>query len=387
MDATVSEIIDRLHGIAPPPAPLHEPRFGDAEADNVVSCLKDGWVSYHGKFVTQFEQKLATFCGAKYAIITSSGTSALHAVIHMMGIGAGDEVMVPALTFIASVNAIAYTGATPHFIDAEEATLGVDTAKLRQHLHAISERRADGLYNKETGKRITAVMCMHAFGHPSDLDGLLAVCDEFKIPLIEDAAEALGSFYKGKHVGNHGHIAALSFNGNKIITTGGGGAILCNDDELAERARRITTTSRVAHPYEFTHDEIAFNYRMPNLNAAVGCGQMLRLPEYLEQKRRLAERYHAIFADVDGIDHVLEPTECISNYWINILLLQPGYEALRVPILEAANAVGIGCRAAWVPISQLPMYSHCPKMDLSGTQDLYNRIINVPSSPHLMDQV
>jgi len=384
MDATVAEIIGRLREIAPPPAPLHEPRFGDAEADNVVSCLKDGWVSYHGKFVTQFEQELATFCGAKHVIITSSGTSALHAVIHMMGIGTGDEVMVPALTFIASVNAVTYTGATPHFIDAEETTLGVDAAKLSKHLHAISERRTDGLYNKETGRRIAAVMCMHTFGHPSDLDALMSVCNAFGLPLIEDAAEALGSFYKGTHVGNQGHIAALSFNGNKIITTGGGGAILCNDDEQAERARRITTTSRVAHPYEFTHDEIAFNYRMPNLNAAVGCGQMLRLPGYLAQKRRLAERYGAAFADVEGIDHIREPAGCISNYWINVLLLQPGFESLRVPILEAANDIGIGARAAWVPISQLPMYSDCPKMDLSGTQDLYNRIVNVPSSPHLM---
>ena len=384
MDATVTEIIDRLRDIAPPPAPLHEPRFGDQEAENVVSCLKDGWVSYHGKFVTQFEKDLATFCGAKHAIVTVSGTSALHAVIHMMGIGTGDEVLVPALTFIASVNAIAYTGAMPHFIDAEEATLGVDVPKLTKHLHAISERRTGGLYNKETGRRIAAVICMHAFGHPSDLDGLLALCDEFDIPLIEDAAEALGSYYKGKHVGNHGHISVLSFNGNKVITTGGGGAILSNDDAQADRARRITTTSRIAHPYEFSHDEIAFNYRMPNLNAAVGCGQMLRLPGYLAQKRRLAERYHTVFADIAGIDHVQEPAECISNYWINVLLLQPGFESHRVPILEAANAVGIGCRAAWVPISQLPMYAHCPKMDLSGTQDLYNRLINVPSSPHLM---
>ncbi len=386
MDATVTEIIDRLRDIAPPPAPLHEPRFGDQEAENVVSCLKDGWVSYHGKFVTQFEKDLATFCGAKHAIVTVSGTSALHAVIHMMGIGIGDEVLVPSLTFIASVNAVAYTGAIPHFIDVEETTLGVDAPKLARHLHAISERRAGGLYNKETGRRIAAVMCMHAFGHPSDIDGLLALCDAFDIPLIEDAAEALGSYYTGRHVGNHGHISVLSFNGNKVITTGGGGAILSNDDAQADRARRITTTSRVAHPYEFSHDEIAFNYRMPNLNAAVGCGQMLRLPGYLAQKRRLAERYHAVFADVDGIDHVQEPAECISNYWINILLLRPGFEKLRVPILEAANAVGVGCRAAWVPISQLPMYTHCPKMDLSGTQDLYNRVINVPSSPHLMTE-
>lgn len=387
MDIQVSDIIARLRDIAPPPASLHEPRFGDSEADNVVSCLRDGWVSYHGKFVTKFENELAAFCGTKHAIVTVSGTAALHAVIHMMGIGHGDEVLVPSLTFIASVNAIAYTGAIPHFVDAEASTFGVDAAKLTAHLHAISECRPDGLYNKETGRRIAALMCMHAFGHPSDLDALSAVCDTFNIPLIEDAAESLGSFYKGQHVGNRGYLSVLSFNGNKVITTGGGGAILCNDDALADRARRMTTTSRVAHPYEFTHDEIAFNYRMPNLNAAVGCGQMQRLPGYLAQKRRLAERYATVFADLEGIHHAGEPAECVSNYWINILLLKPGLEALRVPILEAANDIGIGCRAAWVPISDLSMYAHCPKMELSGTRDLYNRILNVPSSPHLMADI
>lgn len=387
MDNKVEEIVGVLREIAPPPAPLHEPRFGEAEIENVTSCLRDGWVSYHGKFVTQFEADLAAFCDARHAVITSSGTSALHAIVHMMGIGQGDEVLVPALTFIASVNAIAYTGATPHFIDAEETTLGVDAEKLSRYLHEISEKRSDGLFNKDSGRRIAAVMCMHAFGHPSDLDALMAVADEFGIPLIEDAAESLGSYYKGRHVGNHGHLSALSFNGNKIITTGGGGAILCNDDALAERVRRVTTTARVPHAYEFTHDEIAFNYRMPNLNAAVGCGQLTRLPGYLERKRRLAERYHEAFADIDGINHVSEPAECVSNYWINILLLEPGHRALREPVLQAANDIGIGARAAWVPISDLPMYAHCPKMDLSGTRDLYERILNVPSSPHLMADI
>lgn len=384
MNLDIDKIVAALCDIAPPPAPLHEPRFGDDEAEKVVSCLKDGWVSYHGKYVTQFEEELAAFCGVKHAAVTSSGTAALHAIIHMMGIGQGDEVLAPSLTFIASINAIAYTGATPHFVDAETTAFGIDAHKLTAHLHKISERRDGLLYNKETGRRIAALMCMHAFGHPSDLDAISAVCDEFGIPLIEDAAEALGSFYKGNHVGNRGHLSALSFNGNKIITTGGGGAILCNDDELASRARRVTTTSRVPHPYEFTHDEIAFNYRMPNLNAAVGCGQMQRLPGYLEKKRRLAARYAEVFSSIDGIDHVSEPPECVSNYWINILLLAPGYEKSRVSFFEAANAAGIGARAAWVPISDLPMYADCPKMDMSVTQDLYNRIINVPSSPHLV---
>ncbi len=385
MKLDIERVVSTLCEIAPPPAPLHEPRFGRAEAEMVVSCLEDGWVSYHGKYVTQFEEELAAFCGVRHAAVTVSGTAALHAIIHMMGIGQGDEVLAPALTFIASINAIAYTGAVPHFVDAEDRSFGVDAGKLAAHLHRISERRDGTLYNKETGRRIAALMCMHAFGHPSDLDALCAVCDEFGIPLIEDAAEGLGSFYKGRHVGNRGYLSALSFNGNKIITTGGGGAILCDDDALADRARRITTTSRVPHPYEFTHDEIAFNYRMPNINAAVGCGQMQRLPGYLEQKRRLAARYATAFADIDGIGHVGEPAECISNYWINILLLERGFESDRVAFFEAANAAGIGARAAWVPISDLPMFADCPKMDLAVTRDLYNRIINVPSSPHLID--
>jgi len=384
MSKLVEDVIGALRTIAPPPAPLHEPRFGEAEIENVTSCLRDGWVSYHGKFVTQFETDIAAFCDAKHAISTANGTSALHAIIHMMGIGHGDEVLAPSLTFIASINAIAYTGATPHFIDVEEASLGVDAAKLSRYLHEIAEKRPDGLYNKETGRRIAAVMCMHAFGHPSDLDALVGISEEFGIPLIEDAAEALGSYYKGRHVGNHGHMSALSFNANKVITTGGGGAILCNDDALAARVRHVTTTARIPHPYEFTHDEIAFNYRMPNLNAAVGCGQFARLPGYLERKRRLAARYSEVFSAIDGINHVGEPAECVSNYWLNVLLLEPGQEALREPILQASNDIGINARAAWVPMSELPMFEHCPRMDLSGTRDLYARLINVPSSPHLM---
>ncbi|MCK5778926.1 MAG: LegC family aminotransferase [Rhodospirillales bacterium] len=385
MKLDIERVVSTLCEVAPPPAPLHEPRFGNAEAEMVVNCLEDGWVSYYGAYVNRFEEELAAFCGVNHAVATVSGTSALHAIIHMMGIGHGDEVLAPALTFVASINAIAYTGAVAHFVDAEDTTFGIDAGKVAEHLHRVSERRDGTLYNKETGRRIAALMCMHVFGHPSDLDALTGVCEEFGIPLIEDAAEALGSFYKGAHVGNRGYLSALSFNGNKVITTGGGGAILCNDDALAERARRITTTARVPHPYEFSFDEVAFNYRMPNINAAVGCGQMLLLPGYLEKKRRLAVRYAEAFSEVEGIRHVSEPADCVSNYWINVLLLDPGYEDNRVPVLEAAHAVGLGARAAWIPVSQLKMYADCPRMDLSVTENLYDRIINVPSSPHLAD--
>lgn len=359
---------------------LHVPTFAGNEWTYLKECIDTGWVSSVGKFVDRFEADLAAYCGVERAIAVANGTAALHICLLLSGVEPGDEVLMPALTFIATANAVSYCSATPHFVDSEEISLGVDAAKLADHLRQIGDRRPDGTYNRLTGRRMRALVPMHAFGHPVDLDALAAVCDEWGIVLIEDAAESLGSFYKGKHTGNVGRISALSFNGNKVLTTGGGGAILTNDVELGRRAKHLTTTAKVPHRWEFVHDETGYNYRMPNINAALGCAQLEQLPGFLTQKRDLAERYIAAFADVPGIRFVAEPSYGKSNYWLNCLLLDKGNEAMRDQILGATNDVGLMTRPAWELMNRLRMYNQCPKADLSGAESIAARLINIPSS-------
>lgn len=286
----------------------------------------------------------------------------------------------PSLTFIATTNAVSYCGAVPHFIDSEENTLGVDPLKLASYLDKIAEQRPDGCYNRLTGRCIKAVVPMHTFGHPVDLDPLLEVCQRFNIMLIEDAAESLGSFYKGGHTGQWGLLSALSFNGNKTITTGGGGAILTNDEELGRLAKHITTTAKVPHRWEFKHDMVGYNYRMPNINAALGCAQLEQLPRFLAAKRDLAERYRQAFTDVHGVHFLSEPAHSRSNYWLNTLLLDEECAGQRDALLEATNDVGIMTRPAWNLMHKLPMFNGCPKMDLSVAESLEQRLLNIPSS-------
>ena len=286
---------------------LHEPRFSGNEWAYVKECLDTGWVSSVGKFVDRFEAQLAEYTGAKRAIAVVNGTAALHVCLLLVGVQPGDEVIVPALTFVATANAVTYCGAIPHFADSEFKTLGLDPDKLDVYLQKIGEVRSDGCYNKQTGRRIKAVVPMHTFGHPVDLDSLIEVSARYRLELVEDAAESLGSFYKGRHTGNWGRVSALSFNGNKIITTGGGGAILTNDEELGLRAKHLTTTARVPHAWELSHDMVGYNYRLPNINAALGCAQLEQLPSFLKQKRALAERYKAAFDEVKGVTFFTEP--------------------------------------------------------------------------------
>ena len=362
---------------------LHEPCFTGNEWTYVKECLDTGWVSSVGKFVDRFEEDLAAYTGVKRAIAVVNGTAALHICLLLAGVKADDEVLMPALTFIATANAVSYCGAIPHFIDREETTLGVDPDKLRIHLEAITEQRPDGCYNILTGRCIKAVVPMHTFGHPVDLDPLLEVCRMFHITLIEDAAESLGSFYKGQHTGQLGLLSALSFNGNKTITTGGGGAILTNDEELGQRAKHITTTAKVPHRWEFNHDMIGYNYRMPNINAAVGCAQLEELPGFLAAKRDLAERYHQAFNGLSGIRFFSEPAGSRSNYWLNTLLLDEGCAGQRDALLAVTNDAGIMTRPAWTMMHKLPMFAGCPKMDLSVAESLERRIVNIPSSAML----
>jgi len=364
-------------------AGLHEPLFIGKEWEYVKECLDTGWVSSVGKYVDRFEKKLAEYTGVKRAVAIVNGTCALHLALMLTGVEPGDEVIVPTLTFVATANAVAYTGATPHFVDSEEGTLGLDPYKLKSYLNEISEIRNGVCYNKQTKKKIAAVIPMHVFGHPVDLDPLFEVCKSFKMILIEDAAESLGSFYKGKHTGNWGKLSVLSFNGNKIITTGGGGAILSNDPSLAGRAKHLSTTAKIPNKWEYNHDELGYNYRLPNINAALGCAQLENLPNFLKEKRNLAKRYQSAFKNVKGMHFFIETDHAKSNYWLNTIMLEQGLEHERDAVLQTLNNNGIQARPVWKLLHKLHMYKNCPKMDMTVSESIEARLINIPSSAGL----
>ncbi|MGE5373175.1 MAG: LegC family aminotransferase [Solirubrobacterales bacterium] len=382
----IDQLLDALKSLLPTAGQrinLHEPVFEGNEWAYVKECLDTGWVSSVGKFVDRFEQELAAYTGAGYAVATVNGTAALHVALIIAGVKAGDEVIIPTMTFVATANAVAYCGAVPHFADSEERTLGLDPAKLGEYLSEIADIRPDGCFNKKTGRCIRAVVPMHTFGHPVNLDPLLQVCQRFNIVMIEDAAESLGSFYKGIHTGNHGLVSTLSFNGNKIVTTGGGGALITNDKELAVLAKHLTTTAKPPHPWSYRHDMIGYNYRLPNLNAALGTAQLEKLPEFIEKKRNLADRYAKALSGIEGIRFFTEPSFASSNYWLNVLLLEQANPELRDNLLKMTHEAGILTRPAWVLMHRLTMYADCPHMDLSVAEDLENRLINLPSSVFL----
>ncbi|MEK6730681.1 MAG: LegC family aminotransferase [Pseudomonadota bacterium] len=365
---------------------LHEPLFAGNEWRYVKECLDTGWVSSGGKFVDRFEYDLAAYTGAKHCVVAVNGTAALHIIFLLAGIKPNDEVLVPALTFIATCNAIAYCGGVSHFIDSEESHLGIDFKKLERYLSDITEIKDNVCYNKLTKRPIRALCVMHTFGHPVDLDAAMALCDRYHLKLIEDAAEALGSFYKGQHVGHHGFAGALSFNGNKIITTGGGGAIVTDDESVAKKAKHITTTAKLPHHWKYDYDCIGYNYRLPNINAALGCAQLEKLPEFLQKKRQLTERYEKTFKHYDGCRFIEEPKEAKSNCWLNAILLDNSSQHLRNDILELAIKNNIFLRPVWELMDTLPMYQHCPRMDLSGAKSIAARLINIPSSVCLSEE-
>jgi perosamine synthetase len=362
---------------------LHEPCFAGNEQSYVKECIDSTWVSYLGKFVERFESALAEFTGVKKAVALVNGTAALHIALKMVGVEPGDEVLVPTLTFVATANAVTYCGGIPHFVDSETKTLGLDPEKLASYLSETAERRDKGCFNKRTGRYIRAVVPMHTFGHPVDLAPLADICSAWGIEMVEDAAESLGSFYKGRHTGNWGRCSVLSFNGNKIVTTGGGGAVLTNDEALGEKIKYLTATAKVPHKWEYRHDAIGYNYRLPNINAALGCAQMEELPRFLAQKRTLASRYQAAFSNVEGVSFFNEPDFARSNYWLNAIILDDDRSFQRDALLEAAFAQKIVMRPAWTLMHRLPMYDDCPRMDLSTSEGLERRIVNIPSSANL----
>lgn len=384
--ALVSDVlaaVRRVLGESPMMLPLHEPEFAGRESEYVQQCIDTGWVSSVGSFVDRFERDLAAYTGVSHAVATVNGTAALHVCLLLAGVQPGDEVLMPTLTFIATANAVSYTGATPHLVDSEETSLGVDALRLEQHLQA--EARLDGAacYNRRTGARIRALVVMHVFGHPCELDALDALAKRWKLVLIEDAAESLGSSHRGRHTGRIGRLSALSFNGNKIVTTGGGGAILTDDADLARRAKHLTTTARTPHRWSFLHDEVGYNYRLPNLNAALGCAQLERLDDMLRRKRALAQRYAAAFDGLHGARILHEPAGTSSNYWLIALVLDQTQAGQRDHLLAALNDAGYMSRPLWTLMHRLPMFANAPRADLATAERLEACVINLPSSAKL----
>jgi aminotransferase in exopolysaccharide biosynthesis len=358
--------------------PLHEPRFMGNEKKYLNECIDTNFVSSVGEFVVRFEKMCAEYTGAKYAVAAVNGTAALHIALLMAGVTARDEVITQPVTFIATANAISYVGAEPVFVDVDRETMGLSPASMEEFLSLSVEMRDDGYcYNKTSGRRIAACVPMHTFGHPVKLDELRKLCETYHIALVEDAAESLGSIYHGRHTGTFGELGILSFNGNKIITTGGGGMLLTDDEEIAKHAKHITTQAKLPHRWEFVHNEIGYNYRLTNINAALGCAQMESLPEFLRLKRRLSETYQDFFSGSEYI-YFSEPENCKSNYWLNVVLAKDRQS--RDALLEYTNDNGVMTRPLWRLMNDLEMFKHCQCGDLSNARRFEDRVVNIPSS-------
>ncbi|KKC25713.1 aminotransferase DegT [Sphingomonas sp. SRS2] len=357
--------------------PLHRPVFAGAEKANLAACIDSNFVSSVGEKVTAFEASIAAFTGSRFAVATVNGTAALHVGLILAGVERGDEVISQALTFVATCNAISYIGAHPVFVDVDRETMGLGATALKQFLSA-TVRLTDGrAYNRVTGRRIAACVPMHSFGLACEIEEIADLCAGYGIPVVEDAAESLGSYVGKRHTGTFGLIGTYSFNGNKIITTGGGGMIVTDDEIIARRAKHLTTTAKTPHPYEFVHDEVGFNYRMPNLNAALGCAQMDQLPGFLRLKRAVADYYHDRLADI-GAGFIKEREGTRANYWLNALCLPDA--AARDAVLNACNDAGVMTRPVWRLMSSLPMFRDCMHDGLEVSRWLEKRIVNIPSS-------
>ncbi|HPT11024.1 MAG TPA: LegC family aminotransferase [Bacteroidales bacterium] len=358
--------------------PLHEPRFRGNERKYVLDCIDTTFVSSVGEYVGRFEEVIAAYTGSEYAVAVVNGTSALHLALKLAGVESGDEVITQPLTFIATANAIAYTGARPLFTDIDKDTLGLSPSCLEEFLEKNCHRGDGGYtYNNSTGRRIAACVPMHTFGHPCRIDELRAICDRYCIVLVEDAAESLGSFYKERHTGTFGHLGILSFNGNKIVTTGGGGMILTGDRIMAQHAKHLTTQAKVPHRWEYRHDETGYNYRLTNIQAALGCAQMEMITSFVESKRKLADSYRSFFAS-HGVEFFIEPAGATSNYWLNAILLSGRDE--RDAFLEYTNDRGLQTRPAWDLMTTLPMFSDCQSAPLPNAKYIADRLVNIPSS-------
>lgn len=361
--------------------PLSVPKFMGNEKKYLEECIDTTFVSSVGKFVDCFEEEMARYTGAKKAVVCVSGTNALHMAMMLAGVVRDDEVLTQALTFIATCNALSYIGAHPVFIDVDKTTMGLSPDAMKEWLIKNSEIKDGSCYNRYTGRRVKACVPMHTFGHPVRIEELVEICAEYHIELVKDAAESIGSKYKGQHTGTFGKVGAISFNGNKTITTGGGGMMLFQDEELGKLAKHITTQAKVPHRWEFVHDHIGYNYRMPNINAALGCAQLEHLDEFVASKREVAQKYAAFFKNVDGIDFFEEPEGCFSNYWLNMVILKD--KIAQLEFLEYTNDHGVMTRPVWELMNRLEMFKDCENDGLKNTIWLAERVVNIPSSVRL----
>ena len=387
LSAEICEILSSFKNEPEDIIALHEPEFNDNSWVYVKDCLDSGWVSSVGSYIDRFENEIKDYVGSSYAVACVNGTAALQVALRVSGVNSNDEVLLPSLTFIATANAIKHLGSMPHFVDVDPERLSVCPEKLLEYLKDTCEVKDSKCFNKKTGNRVGALVPVHIFGHPAHLDELSAIADEFCIPIVEDAAEGLGSFYKEQHVGTFGRAGIFSFNGNKIITTGGGGMIVTSDPIIAAHAKQLTTTSKEKHKWEYVHNEVGYNYRMPNINAALGCAQLERLNGYLEKKQAIYQWYVDTLSSVNGIKVIKTPKDCRSNYWLNGFILEEGQAHLRDEILEKCSMNNVVCRPIWRPLHMLRPYVDCPRTSMKVTESLYRRVINVPSSPHLVSRL
>ena len=376
----ITDFIHQLFGTEET-VPLHAPLFIGNEKKYLEECIDTTFVSSVGKFVDRLEADMAAYTGARKAVVCVSGTNALHMALMLVGVERDDEVLTQALTFIATCNAVSYIGAHPVFIDVDMETLGLSPQAVKDWLVKNAEIKNGVCYNKHTGRRVKACVPMHTFGHPVKIDELVAVCEEWHIELVEDAAESIGSLYKGRHTGTFGKVGAISFNGNKTITTGGGGMLLFQDEELGKLAKHLTTQAKVPHRWAFVHDHIGYNYRMPNINAALGCAQLENIDRYVENKRETAAIYADYFKNIPSITFFTEPEDCRSNYWLNVVILKD--KNAQQEFLEYTNGHGVMTRPVWELMNRLEMFKYCETDGLKNTQWLADRIVNIPSSVRL----
>ena len=376
----ITDFIHQLFGTEET-VPLHAPLFIGNEKKYLEECIDTTFVSSVGKFVDRLEADMAAYTGARKAVVCVSGTNALHMALMLVGVERDDEVLTQALTFIATCNAVSYIGAHPVFIDVDMETLGLSPQAVKDWLVKNAEIKNGVCYNKHTGRRVKACVPMHTFGHPVKIDELAAVCEEWHIELVEDAAESIGSLYKGRHTGTFGKVGAISFNGNKTITTGGGGMLLFQDGELGKLAKHLTTQAKVPHRWAFVHDHIGYNYRMPNINAALGCAQLENIDRYVENKRETAAIYADYFKNIPSITFFTEPEDCRSNYWLNVVILKD--KNAQQEFLEYTNGHGVMTRPVWELMNRLEMFKYCETDGLKNTQWLADRIVNIPSSVRL----
>ena len=363
---------------------LHEPYLRGNEIKYLKNTIKNNFVSTSGKYVNLFENKISKYTKSKSAIAVVNGTQAIFISLKACGVGLHDEVLVPALTFVGTVNAISYLGSKPHFVDSNIKNFGIDCDKLEIYLKTISIVKNKKLYNKKTGNRIKAILPVHIFGHPCEIEKIIRLAKKYNLFVVEDAAEGLGSFYKKKHLGTFGDVGCISFNGNKIITTGGGGIVITNNKRLAKKIRHLTTTAKIPHKWEYIHDEIGFNFRMPNINAALGIAQLEKIKVFLKAKRKILSIYSKVFEKIDGVELYKEPKFSKSNYWLQTLVLNKKNSKFKNIILKKLYQNNIYARPVWKLISELKPYKNCEKMNLSGAKDIYKRTINLPSGQGLV---